>query len=49
MSKAQKVAMYLKSIKGLRLNYLMEYCWENNLSRNEIEFVKWYINYNTRG
>ena len=40
----QLIARYLKSIKGLTTNKLLEYCWENNLNRSQIEFVKKYIN-----
>lgn len=44
MSKAQKVAIYLKGVKDLRLNNLYNCCKEQGLSAKEIEFVKWYIN-----
>jgi len=44
MSKAQRVAIYLKNTKNLTLNTLYSYCREYNLSSNEIEFVKHYIN-----
>ena len=44
MSKAQKIAIYLRGIKSLRLNDLYSYCEKQGLSAKEIEFVKWYIN-----
>ena len=44
MSKAIRVAMYLKNTKNLTLNTLYSYCREYNLSSSEIEFVKGYIN-----
>ena len=40
----QLIAKYLKSIKNLTNNQLVEYCWKNNLNRNQIEFVKKYVN-----
>ena len=44
LSKAEKVARYLKAIPNLTTNKLVQYCWDNNLNSNEIQFVKKYCN-----
>ena len=44
LSKIEKVARYLKTIPNLTTNKLVQYCWDNNLNSNEIQFVKKYIN-----
>ena len=44
LSKAEKVARYLKTIPNLTTNKLVQYCWDNNLNSNEIQFVKQYLN-----
>ena len=44
LSKAEKIARYLKTIPNLTTNKLVQYCWDNNLNSNEIQFVKKYCN-----
>ena len=44
ISKVQQIAMYLKNQKDLRTNDLVQYCWDNNLTSEEIQFVKNYVN-----
>lgn len=44
LSRAEEVARYLKNIHNLTTNKLVQYCWDNNLNSNEIQFVKKYIN-----
>lgn len=44
LSKAEKVARHLKTIPNLTTNKLVQYCWDNNLNNNEIQFVKKYCN-----
>ena len=44
LSRAEEVARYLKKKPNLTTNKLVQYCWDNNLNSNEIQFVKKYIN-----
>ena len=44
LSRAEEVARYLKKIPNLTTNKLVQYCWDNNLNSNEIQFVKKYCN-----
>ena len=40
LSKAEKVARYLKTIPNLTTNKVVQYCWDNNLCSSDIQFVK---------